>query len=101
MDRMLRFLLVATLSISPAFSSGAPNVSRDLARSVTIYRDTYGVPHIFAKTDAGAVFGLMYAQAEDNFWQLETDMIRIAGRSAELDGARGLAGDILVRAYES
>ena len=43
------------------------------ARNVTIYRDSYGVPHIYAATDAGAAFGLMYAQAEDNFWQLEED----------------------------
>jgi penicillin amidase len=43
----------------------------------------------------------MYAQAEDNFWQLEQDYIRIIGRSAELDGRRGIANDILVRAYET
>ncbi len=75
--------------------------ARQLARSVTIYRDTYGVPHIFAKSDAGAVFGLMYAQAEDNFWQLETDYIRAIGRSAEVDGPAGLSNDILTRAWET
>ena len=96
---MLRFCLLAALLATPALP--AANASRDLARSVTIYRDTYGVPHIYAKTDAGVVFGLMYAQAEDNFWQLETDFVRIVGRSAELEGTRGIAGDLLVRAYES
>lgn len=69
-------------------------------RSVNIYRDTWGVPHIYAKTDAGAVYGLMYAQAEDNFWQLEMDYIRALGRAAEVEGRRGLSGDILYRAYE-
>ena len=98
---MLRLLSAVLLLASAAFSAGVPGAPRDLARSVTIYRDSYGVPHIYAKTDAGAAFGLMYAQAEDNFWQLETDMIRLVGRSAELDGPRGIAGDILVRAYES
>lgn len=98
---MVRFLLAAVLSAAPAFSAGTATPPRDLARSVTIYRDSYGVPHIYAKTDAGVVFGLMYAQAEDNFWQLETDLIRIIGRSAEVDGQRGIAGDLLVRAYES
>src|SRR6185503_8989216 len=38
-----------------------------LARTVTIYRDTYGVPHVFGRTDASTVFGFAYAQAEDNF----------------------------------
>src|ERR1700692_4532251 len=98
---MLRFFLLAALVSAPAFPDGKATPARDLARSVTIYRDTFGVPHIYSKTDAGTVFGLMYAQAEDNFWQVETDTIRIIGRSAELDGPRGLAGDILVRAYES
>ncbi len=68
---------------------------------VTIYRDTYGVPHIYGKTDASVAFGLMYAQAEDNFWQLEEDYIRTLGRRAEVDGPSGLAGDILARAWET
>lgn len=50
---------------------------KNLARSVTIYRDSFGVPHIFGKTDAAVVFGLMYAECEDNFWQLETDFISV------------------------
>src|SRR5512133_2749727 len=74
--------------------------AQQLARSVTIYRDSYGVPHIYAKTDAGAVFGLMYAQAEDNFWQLETDYLRVLGRLAEVDGEAALSGDILRHAWE-
>jgi len=92
-----RTLVSAALRAIPALLllAAAP------ARTVTIYRDTYGVPHIYATTDAGAAFGLMYAQAEDNFWQLEEDYIRMLGRVAEIDGPRGLANDILVRAYES
>src|SRR5215831_10418433 len=70
-------------------------------RSVTIDRDTWGVPHIYAKTDAGAAFGLMYAQAEDNFWQLEEDYLHILGRAAEVYGPNAVAGDILTRAWES
>jgi penicillin amidase len=80
--------------------SAAANSPEFQTRSVTIYRDTYGVPHIYAKTDAGAVFGLMYAQAEDNFWQLETDYIRALGRMAEVEGQAGISNDILFRAWE-
>src|SRR3954470_22897652 len=93
----MRSVVLALLLVAPLCAGPAP---RQLARSVTIYRDTYGVPHIFAKTDAGAVFGLMYAQAEDNFWQLETDYIRALGRLAEVDGESGLANDVLRRAWE-
>ncbi|MGH9768812.1 MAG: acylase [Blastocatellia bacterium] len=76
-----------------------PNAEK-LSRSVTIYRDGFGVPHVFGKTDASVVFGLMYAQCEDNFWQLETDLIRSTGRAAELDGEKGLVGDLAFRAFE-
>src|ERR1051326_868031 len=71
------------------------------AAEPTIYRDTYGVPHIYGKTDADTAFGLMYAQAEDNFWQLEEDYIRVLGRAAEVYGRSELNGDILTRAWES
>ncbi|MBI4907724.1 MAG: penicillin acylase family protein [Acidobacteria bacterium] len=64
-----------------------------------ILRDEYGVPHIYGKTDADVTFGLAYAQAEDNFWQLEEDYIRALGRAAEMNGVRGLAGDIHYRLW--
>src|SRR5262245_11811474 len=71
-----------------------------LARSVTINRDSFGVPHISGKNDASVVFGLMYAQCEDNFWQLETDLTRAIGRAAEIDGEKWLANDLAYRAFE-
>ncbi len=70
------------------------------AEKPVIYRDTYGVPHIYGKTDADVVFGLMYAQAEDNFWQIEDSYIRSLGRSAELNGPSALLSDVLLRAFE-
>ncbi|MBX7172460.1 MAG: penicillin acylase family protein [Pyrinomonadaceae bacterium] len=72
-----------------------------LAKSVTIFRDNYGVPHIYGQTDASAVFGLMYAQAEDNFWQLEEDHINKLGRASEIYGASRLNGDLMNRLFES
>jgi acyl-homoserine lactone acylase PvdQ len=71
-----------------------------LANSVTIIRDRYGVPHIYGPTDASVVFGLAYAQAEDNFEQLEYNVLRALGRAAELHGDRELSDDLLARAFE-
>src|SRR5215468_2616785 len=65
-----------------------------IARTVTIYRDTYGVPHIFGPTDASVIFGLAYCQAEDNFWQVEDNYIRAVGRAAEVYGEQSLAADL-------
>jgi acyl-homoserine-lactone acylase len=87
-----RIVWCAFLSLALALAAG-----KDLP---TIYRDDYGVPHIYARTDAGVVFGLMYAQAEDNFWQLEQDYIRALGRAAEIHGPAGLQNDILIHAFQ-
>jgi acyl-homoserine lactone acylase PvdQ len=59
------------------------------APPVTIYRDAYGVAHVYGRTDADAAFGFAYVQAEDNFWQVEENYIRALGRAAEVDGERG------------
>ncbi len=71
-----------------------------LARDVTIYRDTYGVPHVFGRTDASTVFGFAYAQAEDNFWRIEENYMAAIGRSAEVYGERRLERDRVNRALE-
>ena len=71
-----------------------------LARSVTIYRDSYGVPHIYGPTDASCVFGYAYAQAEDNFRQVEDNYIQAIGRAAEVNGEEALAADLLNRTLE-
>jgi penicillin amidase len=71
-----------------------------LARTVTIYRDTYGVPHVFGRTDASTVFGFAYAQAEDNFWRVEENFILALGRASELYGEKTLDEDRLNHALE-
>ena len=82
-----------------AFQRADGDLTR-LARSVTIYRDTYGVPHVFGRTDASTVFGFAYAQAEDNFWRVEENFILALGRASELYGEKTLDEDRLNRALE-
>ncbi|HKA58664.1 MAG TPA: penicillin acylase family protein [Gemmatimonadales bacterium] len=65
-----------------------------------IYRDTYGIPHVFGETDAATMFGFAYVQAEDNFWRLEDNYIRALGRQAEVEGEDGLVGDKRTRSLE-
>ena len=74
--------------------------ANSLARDVTIYRDLYGVPHVFGRTDASTVFGFAYAQAEDNFWRVEENFIFSLGRASELYGERTLDEDRLNHALE-
>jgi acyl-homoserine lactone acylase PvdQ len=52
--------------------------------NTNIIRDEWGIPHIYGKTDADAVFGLMYAQCEENFPQIEKNYLEMLGRSSEV-----------------
>ncbi|MDP4674092.1 MAG: acylase [Flavobacteriaceae bacterium] len=69
------------------------------AKQVEIIRDTYGVPHIYGKTDADVVFGLMYAQCEDDFNRVETNFLTAIGRLAEAQGTEGLYSDLRARLW--
>jgi acyl-homoserine-lactone acylase len=56
------------------------------ARDVTIIRDDWGIAHVYGKTDADAVFGMIYAQAEDDFNRVENNYLLSLGRMAEAEG---------------
>lgn len=69
------------------------------AENVTIIRDDFGVPHIYGKTDADAVFGLLYAQCEDDFNRVEQNYIWATGRLAEVEGEEALYSDLRARLF--
>ena len=69
----------------------------DQAKRVTIHRDEWGIPHIYGKTDADAVFGLMYAQCEDDFARVEMNYIEKLGRMSEIKGEKELAYDLYIK----
>ena len=69
------------------------------AQNVTIIRDDFGVPHIYAKTDADAVFGLLYAQAEDDFRRIERNYVWAMGRLAEVEGKEAIYSDLRARLF--
>ncbi|HSJ67527.1 MAG TPA: penicillin acylase family protein, partial [Anditalea sp.] len=69
------------------------------AQNTEIIRDQWGIPHIYGKTDADAVFGLMYAQCEDDFNRVEVNFITAMGRMAEVEGINELYADLRMRLY--
>lgn len=69
------------------------------AQRVTILRDTWDIPHVFGKSDADAVFGLMYAQAEDDFNRVELNYINALGRLAEVEGEGAVWRDLRMKLY--
>ena len=67
------------------------------ARNVTIIRDKWGIPHIYGKTDANAVFGLMYAECQEDFPRVEKNYLEMLGRQAEGYGESYLYTDVMMR----
>jgi len=67
------------------------------AKQVKIIRDEWDIPHIYGKTDADAVFGMMYAQCEENFDQIELNFLEMLGRTAEVKGNKAIYEDLMMR----
>ncbi|WP_394824807.1 acylase [Pendulispora albinea] len=72
---------------------------RRQAQNVTIVRDDWGIPHVYGKSDADAVFGLMYAQAEDDFNRVETNYLNAMGRLAEAEGEAEVYRDLRMKLF--
>src|SRR5438105_14318439 len=64
------------------------------AQNITIVRDTWGIAHVYGRTDADAVFGVIYAQAEDDFNRVETNFLNSMGRLAEAEGEGEIYRDL-------
>jgi acyl-homoserine lactone acylase PvdQ len=78
-----------------------PELARleERAARVEIIRDDFGVPHVYGKSDADAVFGLLFAQAEDDFPRIERNYIWAIGRLAEVEGESAIFSDLRARLY--
>ncbi|MDE2447801.1 MAG: penicillin acylase family protein [Gammaproteobacteria bacterium] len=64
------------------------------AQNVTIYRDDWGIAHVYGKTDADAVFGMEYAQAEDDFNRVEANYIGALGWRSQTQGESSIYDDL-------
>ena len=69
------------------------------AQNVTVIRDSWGIAHVYGKTDAHTVFGLLYAQAEDDFNRVEMNYVNALGRLAEIEGEKELYRDLRMKLF--
>ena len=99
MKRYLTCALGLSLAACAPRAAETPQLAawRAQAANVTIARDDWGIPHIHGKTDADAVFGLIYAQAEDDFNRVEMNYLNALGRTAEADGESEILKDLRMR----
>ena len=105
MHKLASVLVLALVACTAHTSPVGPGGSSDLARMraqaarVTITRDDWGIAHVHGPSDADAVFGMVYAQAEDDFNRVETNYATALGRLAEADGENAIWQDLRMRLF--
>jgi acyl-homoserine-lactone acylase len=97
MKKLLVILFCPLSLFAQSFSPTEISRWQQQAARVTIIRDNWGIPHIYGKTDADAVFGLLYAQCEDDFKRVEMNYIEKLGRMSEIKGEAELQNDLYIR----
>ena len=81
-------LALSAVAFAPAIAQVEASRWKAEAAAVTITRDDWGIAHVHGHTDADAVFGMVYAQAEDDFNRVETNYLTALGRTAEAEGEK-------------
>ena len=103
MNRIYLFLMILLVNCSTKESDNQFLSEKERweqhASNTEIIRDTFGVPHIYGKTDVDAVFGLLYAQCEDDFNRVEQNYIWAIGRLAEVEGEKAIYSDLRANLY--
>jgi acyl-homoserine-lactone acylase len=89
-------LLILTAASPPELQRWRAEAAR-----VEIVRDDWGIAHVSGATDADAVFGMIYAQAEDDFPRIEANYLTALGRTAEAEGEKAIWQDLRARLYVS
>ncbi|MEJ7738751.1 MAG: penicillin acylase family protein [Chitinophagaceae bacterium] len=100
--KILSILLFLALSFnvqSQTFTSAEIRSLKNEARKITIVKDKWGVPHVYTKTDAQAVFGMAYVQCEEFFEKVEATLINRLGRQAEVNGESAIYKDLWTRIF--
>ena len=97
----MKHTLLILISGSFCFAFQTPETARweKEAKSANIIRDDWGIAHVYGKTDADAVFGMIYTQAEDDFNRVETNYINAMGRLAEAEGESKIYQDLRMKMF--
>jgi acyl-homoserine-lactone acylase len=94
-------LLIALVMLSTLGRAESTPIQRWAAeaKNVTIVRDDWGIAHVYGKSDADAVFGMIYAQCEDDFNRVETNYLNSMGRLAETEGEAKVYQDLRMKLF--
>lgn len=99
MKKIILLLLISSTLAAQPFTNNEIARWQKQATRVTIIRDQWGIPHVYGKTDADAVFGFLYAQCEDDFERVELNYIIAVARLAEVEGESKVYQDLRMRLF--
>ncbi len=100
MKKLALILLLTCMACAPEAAVDTEVAAWEArAAGITIIRDDWGVPHIYGETDADAVFGMIYAQAEDDFNRIEVNFLNSQGRLAEAEGEAEIWRDLRMKLF--
>ncbi len=94
---LIPLLVISVRGMSQSLSVSDQRRCEDEAKAVTIIRDQWGIPHIYGKTDADVVFGLMYTECCEDFSRVEKNYLEMLGRQSEAYGDAYLYNDVMMR----
>src|SRR5437899_2337832 len=100
MNRLF-LLVLSVMAAATAVHAGTDETARwqSEARNTKIVRDNWGIAHVYGKSDADAVFGTLYAQAEDDFARIERNYLIALGRLAQAEGEAAVYHDLRQRLF--
>jgi acyl-homoserine-lactone acylase len=95
------YLSLLLVLVPAAFAADVPDLERwqQQASRISIVRDHWGIAHVYGKSDADAVFGALYAQAEDDFPRVERNYLTALGWLAQAEGERAIYTDLRNRLF--
>src|SRR5579871_3590945 len=99
MKKIIVILFLASPCLAQKFTPQEISGWNKQAENVTIIRDNWGVAHVYGKTDADAVFGMLYAQCEDDFPRVERNYLIATARLAEAEGENFIYHDLRMRLF--
>lgn len=99
MKKIILFIFLTSPCFAQRFTADEISSWKKRAESITIVRDTWGVPHIYGKTDADVVFGMLFTQCEDDFPRVERNYLTATARMAEAEGEDFIYHDLRMRLF--
>jgi len=97
--RVLSVFVTVSVCAFAAAAAERPGTGPDKDK-IVVYRDTWGVPHIYAPTVEGGLYAMGWAQAQDRPEEMLKNFMRAMGQSATFDGPGAVQSDLVSHLWD-